>query len=154
MTCHVTTLILMLKQHLQREIKAYLVVTFCFSEGEGGSNSDKEEMPHPLLPKPESPVMKSVEELNVLSEDDESGCWLQCFNVPLRHGVNEYNLTAQVRLSLDYEQSLLPFLDARARITRERARKSSVSWKRVALVGRGCERPTQASRGQSSIFYV
>ena len=54
-------------------------------------------MPHPLLPKPQSQqVMKSVEELNVLSDDDESDCSLQCFNAPLRHGINEYNLTAQV----------------------------------------------------------
>ena len=62
-------------------------------------------MPHPLLPKPESrPVVRSVEELNVLPDDDDSDCCLECFNVPLRHGINEYNLTAQV--CIHYERSL------------------------------------------------
>lgn len=68
-------------------------------EGEGVSNGDREEMPHPHLPipKPEAqPVMKSVEDLNVWPDEDDSDCCLQCFNVPLRHGINEYNLTAQL----------------------------------------------------------
>ena len=81
------------------------VVTF-FSEGEGANNGDRVEMPHRLLPKPESrPVVRSVEELNVLPDDDDSDCCLECFNVPLRHGINEYNLTAQV--CIHYERSLL-----------------------------------------------
>lgn len=67
-----------------------------FLEEEAAPNGDRVERPHPPLLKPQSlPVVKSVEELNVLDEDDLDSC-LQCFNVPLRHGVNEYNLTTQV----------------------------------------------------------
>lgn len=69
-----------------------------FLEGEDAPNDDRDERPIPLLLKPTSlPVVKSVEELNVLEEDD-SDCCLQCFNVALRHGINEYNLTTQVGL--------------------------------------------------------
>ena len=74
---------------------AYFAVTI-FAEEEAGSNGT--EMPRPLLPtrKPDSkPVVKSVEDLNLLPDDD-SDCCLQCFNAPLRYGINEYNLTAQV----------------------------------------------------------
>lgn len=66
------------------------------AEDEDAPNDDREERPSPLLLKPTSlPVVKGVEELNVLEEDD-SDCCLQCFNVALRHGINEYNLTTQV----------------------------------------------------------
>ena len=50
-------------------------------------------------------MVRSVEELNVLPDEDDSDCCLECFNVPLRHGINEYNLTAQV--CIHYERSLL-----------------------------------------------
>ena len=71
-------------------------VSVRFSEEEVVPNGDRVERPRPTLLKPQSlAVVKSIEELNVLDEDD-SDCCLQCFNVPLRHGINEYNLTTQV----------------------------------------------------------
>jgi len=77
-----------------------------FLEGEDTPNDVREERPSPLLLKPKSlPVVKSVEELNVLEEDD-SDCCLQCFNVPLKQGVNEYNLTTQVGLYAAYIMNL------------------------------------------------
>ena len=75
-----------------------ILVISIFLEGEDALNDGRDERPRPPLLKPKSlPVVKSVEELNVLEEDD-SDCCLQCFNVPLRHGINEYNLTTQVGL--------------------------------------------------------
>ena len=74
---------------------AYFTVTI-FAEEEADSNGA--EMPRPALPtpKPDSkPIVKSVEDLNVLPDVD-SDCCLQCFNAPLRYGINEYILTAQV----------------------------------------------------------
>lgn len=65
------------------------------TEGEGFSDDVRETIPCPLVPK--RPEIKSSEELSVLSANEDSEeCCLQCFNVPLKHGVNEYNLTAQL----------------------------------------------------------
>ena len=67
------------------------------SDGEALSEVDRVEKSRPLPPRPPLlPEVKSVEELNVLTDGGDSDCCLQCFNVPLKYGVNEYNLTAQV----------------------------------------------------------
>lgn len=67
------------------------------TDGEASSEGVRVEQSRPLPSKPPLlPEVKSVEELNVLTDGDDSDCCLQCFNVPLRYGVNEYNLTAQL----------------------------------------------------------
>ena len=75
-----------------------VVEIFLVSDGEGFSNVNREEIPHPLVPEQGSrPEMKSSEELTVLSvSEDDAECCLECFNVPLKYGINDYNLTAQV----------------------------------------------------------
>lgn len=67
-------------------------------DGEGFSNVNREEIPHLLVPEQGSrPEMKSSEELAVLSvSEDDAECCLECFNVPLKYGINDYNLTAQL----------------------------------------------------------
>ena len=82
---------------IARALSVHKITSSFLSDGEASSDSDRVEQSFPLLAKPPSlPIVKSVEELNVLSDEDDSDCCLQCFNVPLKHGVNEYNLTAQV----------------------------------------------------------
>lgn len=67
------------------------------ADGEALSEVDRVEKSRPLPPRPPLlPEVKSVEELNVLTDGGDSDCCLQCFNVPLKYGVNEYNLTAQL----------------------------------------------------------
>lgn len=56
--------------------------------------------PAHVAPEPQ-PVTRSSEELNVVCERDrETEYCLECLNVPLKHGSNEYNLTVQVMLLL------------------------------------------------------